>query len=113
MLLEQTLKRIASLSLDNQDYENSLLALKCLFDISLSYAPQYAKLLKLTGRPHDALDIHAEYIEHFPDDLEQMLEMAALYQELGIEDGVKLLTDHILVKDPTNATALQIRRPHA
>ena len=113
LLLEQTLKRIASLSLDNQDYENSLLALKCLFDISLSYAPQYAKLLKLTGHPHDALDIYAEYIEYFPDDLEQMLEMAALYQELGIEDGVKLLTDHILVKDPTNATALQIRRPHA
>lgn len=112
-LLEVTLKRIASISIASNDHENGLLALQCLNDLSVAYGPQYAKLLKLTQHPHDALDAYARYIEQFPYDTKTMLEMAALYGELAIPEGVMLLTEHILERDPDNITARQLRASHA
>jgi len=112
-LLEVTLKRIASVSIAGNDHENGLLALQCLNDLSVAYAPQYAKLLKLTDHPHDALDVYARYIEQFPYDTKTMLEMAALYGELAIPEGVMLLTEHILEREPDNITARQLRASHA
>lgn len=112
-LVEQTLKRVASLSLSIHDIGNGLLALQCLNDLSVEYAPQYAKMLKLTNQPNEALDVYASYVERFPEDTRTMLEMATLYGELSIKEGVLLLTGYILERDPENITARQLRDAHA
>lgn len=112
-LLESTLKRIASISIADRDMENGLLALQCLTDMSIQYAPQYAKMLKLTNNTNDALDVYAGYVERFPNDTRTMLEMATLYGELSIKEGVQLLTGYILERDPENITAQQLRDAHA
>lgn len=112
-LVEQTLKRVTSLSLSIHDIGNGLLALQCLNDMSIEYAPQYAKMLKLTKQSNEALDVYASYVERFPEDTRTMLEMAALYGELSIKEGVLLLTGYILERDPENITAQQLRDAHA
>lgn len=109
-ILQDSLSRIASLSLSNNDMENAGLALQCLADLSDTYIPKYAEFLYLTEKIDEALEIYAQYLGKYPDDLQTMLKLGTIYKDLNSPDGVKMVVDHVLQKDPNNQTALSLQQ---
>lgn len=108
--LEDALRRISSVSLQLNELENARLALDCLYRLSPVYASQYAELLRIIGRPGDALAVYQDYLGRCPQDHGVVLRLADLCRELGnIEDAV-VLVDHVLQADPKNSAAAALRQ---
>ncbi len=108
-LLEDALGRISSLCLARDDLDNARLAFDCLSQISPGYLPQYAELMRITGRMDEAAELYARYLEQVPEDLSTMLRLGRLYQESGVIDGARWAFDHVLERDPDNRAARSLR----
>ena len=108
-LLEDALSRISSLCLARDDFDNARLAFDCLSQISPGYLPQYAELMRITGRMDEAAELYARYLEQIPEDLSTMLRLGRLYQESGIIDGARWAFEHVLERDPDNRAARSLR----
>ena len=104
-LMEDVLRRVASVSLAKGDAADALLALNCLAAVSPGYLLQYADLLRLTGDHRRALDTYADYLDKVPQDLSAMMKLGLFYRELGIREGVELMFNQIITLDPTNQAA--------
>ncbi len=104
-LTEVALSRIASLSLQLNDQENSLLAFECLAGLSPAYLPQYAALLEALGRFADAADVYANYLEKVPEDRQIMLRLGQLYLKAGAAEAAATMFRFLLEKDPGNSAA--------
>jgi len=109
-LLEDALQRVCSIALEQRDQENAVLALQCLYDLSVSYGPQYARILALTGRINEALEIYAQYLGQMPDDIDAMLALGRLYRQLDFPDGVAMAVEHVLARSPDNPQALELKK---
>jgi len=109
LFLEDALQQICSLSLENGEKESAILALQCLYELSISYGPQYAKILSITGQTDKALEIYAEYLGKIPDDIDTMLALGNLYRQLNFPDGVSMVVDHVLERVPDNPQALELQ----
>ena len=109
LLLEDALQHICSISLDQGEEESAILALQCLYDLSVTYGPQYAKILTLTGQADQALDVYADYLGKIPDDIDAMLALGNLYRQLNFSDGVAMVVEHVLKLAPDNPQALELR----
>ncbi len=109
-ILEDSLLRITSLSLSSGDIENAQLALQCLTDISISHMPTYADFLYRTGQKDQALGVYAEYLGKVPEDLPTMLKLGQIYKELNSREGVKMVTDYVLEREPDNQTAINLQQ---
>ncbi len=107
--LEDSLSRIASLSISLNDLHNAQLALQCLADLSIEHMPTYAEFLYLAGEKDLALDIYADYLGKAPEDLKTMLKLGQIYKEMESKDGVKMIVDYVLERDPNNQTALNLK----
>lgn len=103
--IEDSLKRITSLSLSLEDFENALNALECLANISPVYKPKYADLLWVLGENRQALDLYADYFDRVPGDLANMLKLGNYYKELNLPEGVLMAANYILEKEPDNQAA--------
>ncbi len=108
-LLEDALSRISSLCLARDDLDNARLAFDCLSQISPGYLPQYAELMRITGRMDEAAELYARYLEQVPEDLSTMLRLGRLYQENGVIDGACWAFDYVLERDPDNRAARSLR----
>ncbi len=108
-LLEDALSRISSLCLAHDDFDNARLAFDCLSQISPGYLPQYAELMRITGRMDEAVELYARYLEQVPEDLSTMLRLGRLYQENGVIDGARWAFDYVLEHDPDNRAAHSLR----
>ena len=104
-LIEESLSRLCNLLLNRQDYDSALLALEALTHLSPTYMPQYAELLRLTGKTEQALDEYARYFNFVPNDTRTMFKLARLYRDLGSSDGAQAVLQHILEHEPENETA--------
>ena len=104
-LLEDALSRISSLCLARDDFDNARLAFDCLSQISPGYLPQYAELMRITGRMDEAVELYARYLEQVPEDLSTMLRLGRLYQENGVIDGARWAFNYVLERDPDNRAA--------
>ena len=82
---------------------NCLLALECLTDLSLNYAPAYARLLKLTNNHDSAICVYETYLQAFPGDAQVMLDLGKLYDQTGARDKAREMFQHIIEID-TNQT---------
>ena len=107
-VLEESLNRVAALSLNAGDSGNAALALGCLASLSPVYRPHYAEILRLRGDIQGALDAYGSYLEQAPDDLGALLRLGRLYLELGARDSARLAFEHILAKDPADRAARQL-----
>jgi tetratricopeptide (TPR) repeat protein/uncharacterized Rossmann fold enzyme len=107
-LTEEALNRIGALSLESQNYDNALMAMECLVNISPVYQPKYAELLKLLGRFMEAADVYGDYLEKVPDDLSAMLELGRLYRDMNVKEAAGMAFRHVLEKDPENRDALAL-----
>lgn len=108
-LLEDALSRISSLCLAHDDFDNARLAFDCLSQISSGYLPQYAELMRITGRMDEAAELYARYLEQVPEDISTMLRLGRLYQENGVIDGARWAFDYVLQRDPDNRAARSLR----
>jgi len=103
--LEDALNRIIVISLENQDLENALFSLSIQCQISFTYKPRYAELLRITGQIQKAIDVYTEYLSLVPHDLTTMLKLGLLYKKIGHTEGAHWVFKHILDHDPDNETA--------
>ncbi|MCF6211285.1 MAG: DUF115 domain-containing protein [Gammaproteobacteria bacterium] len=108
-LLEDALSRISSLCLAHDDFDNARLAFDCLSQISPGHLPQYAELMRITGRMDEAAELYARYLEQVPEDLSTMLRLGRLYQENDVIDGARWAFDYVLQRDPDNRAARSLR----
>ncbi|WJW74586.1 DUF115 domain-containing protein [Thiohalobacter sp. IOR34] len=104
-LLEEALRRITALSLEQGDYASALLALDCLGQIAAAYLPQQAELLKISGDACQAAEVYARYLEQVPEDHSAMLKLGQLYQEQGILEGARWAFEQVLAQDAGNRAA--------
>ncbi len=108
-VLEDALHHVCTIALDNGQQDSAVLALQCLYALSMHYGPQYARILALTGRVDEALDVYADYLGQTPNDINAMLALGNLYRQLNFPDGVAMVVDHVLAQAPGNPEALQLQ----
>jgi len=107
-LLEDALLRVLSISLETHQAENACSALDCLSLISPVYKPQYAEMLKLLGRPIEAVDVYNDYLAAFPDQVYIQLKLARLYFDIGILEAARMMLNYILERTSENESALAL-----
>jgi len=108
-LLEEALQQIVSLSIAQEKHSETLLALKCLSQISPIYLPHYAESSRLTSDIIEAIDSYTAYIEFFPDDMVSKLKLAHLYIDIKVYEAADMMLDLIIDKDPNMETAIQLK----
>lgn len=108
-LLEESLKRIAHLSLDRLDLDNAALALECLGHISPNYLAQYADVLRLNNQFQQAAEAYTQYLDNAPDDLATVIKLGQLHQDAGNTEVALQIFDYVLERDPANLAARQLR----
>jgi hypothetical protein len=107
--LEDALRRMSFITLHEGDGDSALQVLDVLSALSPVYEPQYAELLRLTGRVDDAIGVYTDYLQRAPNDLGTMLKLGKLFQDSGALESAQLAYDYILNKDPDNNTARQLQ----
>ncbi len=108
IFIEDALMRISSISLQNKDIENALLALENLAYLSPSHLIKFADLLRLTGQHEKALNTYLDYIEQVPNDINSLFKTGQYYQKLGIEEGAEAMWRQVLQLDPANKAAKKL-----
>lgn len=105
--LEDALAQMGTLLIDAGDADNATVALECLSHISPVYMPQYAEILRITGRIKESLEEYAKYIELMPGDINALHKLGQLYLDLESFDGARLVYEHILNISPSDKVAHQ------
>lgn len=105
---ELALNRIFKISSLSDDISNCLLALECLTDLSLNYAPAYARLLTLTNDHDSAISIYETYLHAFPNDTQVMLDLGKLYYQTGTRDKARGIFQHIVDIDTHQTEARKL-----
>ena len=107
-LVEEALRRVAVLSLEQHQIDMALLALECLSNASVNYKPKYADLLAAFGELQLAADVYTDYLELVPSDLNAMLKLGINYQKMGESDAANTVFSLILEQDPENVSAQEL-----
>lgn len=106
--LEDALRHMSAIAINQGDTQNALLILDALTSLSPNYAPQYAELLRITGNLQAAADLYTDYLQRAPHDISSFMRLGKLYQDAGAIDSAIWIYRHIVTGDPTNETALQL-----
>lgn len=107
-ILEEGLRSIAFLCLRLDDHENALLALDRLSAISPVYLQVLGDTYRAIGDHPRALEVYADYLEEVPEDIAAMVNLGCYYNELGVEDGARLMFSHALELEPENQAVKQL-----
>jgi len=99
------LQQIANLYLKLSLHAEAEAALKKLSMISHEYTPQYAKILRLRGKPQESIDVYSQYLTEQPTDIEAWLELGKLYLNSNSNESAKIAFQCILQQDPTHILA--------
>ena len=108
-LWEEALLRITSLSIEQDDHDNALLALRCLSELSPIYLPYYAEACRISGNMVEAIDSYNKFIGFFPDDTVSKLQLTHLYMEIKVYDAAEMMIDHLLSHNPSMDAAQQLK----
>jgi len=103
---ESALKRIAFITLNNNQLEYAHKTLQILSELSPSYLPQVAELYLLTKNYSNALETYTKYLEYNSSEITILLKVGKLYEDQEIIDGAIFIYKHILEIDPNNQVAL-------
>ena len=104
-IMESTLIRLAVLMMSKDNPTQALLFLNMLSEISPSYMPHYAEMLRIHNEQQSAIDVYTEYLAQAPGDLAAMMKLGMLYHNLGIQEGAGYIFSHIIEQDPHNEAA--------
>jgi tetratricopeptide (TPR) repeat protein len=108
-LLEEALLRIASISLEQHNQKNALLAMDCLTQISPIYLPYKAELARILGDFILAIDSYNAYINFFPEDILNKLKLTALYIDIKVYEAAELMLEHLLQIAPDLESAIDLK----
>ncbi|MGZ5056024.1 MAG: 6-hydroxymethylpterin diphosphokinase MptE-like protein [Methylobacter sp.] len=108
-LLEEALLRIASISLEQHNQQNALLAMDCLSQISPTYLPYKAELARILGDFILAIDSYNAYINFFPEDILNKLKLTALYIDIKVYEAAELMLEHLLQIVPNLEAAIALK----
>jgi hypothetical protein len=108
-LLEEALLRIASISLEQHNPKNALLAMDCLTQISPVYLPYKAELARILGDFILAIDSYNAYINFFPEDILNKLKLTALYIDIKVYEAAELMLEHLLQIAPDLESAIDLK----
>jgi tetratricopeptide (TPR) repeat protein len=103
--LEDALGRMIGIAMEAQRYDQALLILQTLADLSPSYQPQLAELLRLNGDIDAAISTYNRYLSQAPSDLVCMLRLGRLYQSIGSKEAARTAFDYVLQQEPENTAA--------
>lgn len=103
--LEDGLRRMVLIAMTAKRSDQALLIFDTLSSLSPAYQPQYAELLKLSGRTDDAIAVYSNYLSRAPGDLVSMLRLGRLYQTIGADEAALTAFNYVLEQDPDNETA--------
>ncbi len=103
--LEDGLRRMVVIAMAEEWFEQALLILETLAGLAPTYEPQYAELLRLSGKPEAAADVYTNYLSKAPQDSAVMLRLGKLYQSMGVTDAAKTAFNYVLQNEPENRTA--------
>ncbi|MGZ4953848.1 MAG: 6-hydroxymethylpterin diphosphokinase MptE-like protein [Methylobacter sp.] len=111
-LLEEALLRIAVISINTNDTNNTnaYLSLQCLSQINPFYLPFYAEIVRLRGDTLTAIDAYNHYISRFSEDILVQMKLTMLYIENKTYDAAELMLDHILTNTPDSKTAIDLKK---
>lgn len=107
-VLEDALKRILVISLDQRNAENALLVLDCLSAISPTYQPKYGELLRMTGNLEQAVAVYSDYLPKVPGDLDAMVNLGQIYRQAGQQEAARLAAENVLSRDSGHQGALTL-----
>ncbi|MFA5984414.1 MAG: 6-hydroxymethylpterin diphosphokinase MptE-like protein [Methylococcaceae bacterium] len=108
-LLEDALLRIANISIEHNNIDNSCMSLQCLSQINPAYLPFYAEVQRLSGELLPAIDSYNAYIAQFPEDLLVQIKLATLFLDNGIYDAASMMLDYTLSKQPALEAAIALK----
>ena len=77
-----------------------------IIQYSDEYLPHYAQVLKLSGKPQEALNVYLDYLEKYPEDIPVLLKLGIFLAEVGQIDGAKSCFQNVLDLDSENQAAL-------
>lgn len=111
-LLEEALLRIAVISINTNDANNTnaYLSLQCLSQVNPFYLPFYAEIARLHGDILTAIDAYNHYISQFPEDTLVQMKLTTLYIENKTYDAAELMLDYILTKTPDSKTTTDLKK---
>lgn len=104
-LTENERLQIAKLALELNQSNKAEQKLKELAEISDSYMPNYAHILKLHGKLELALETYNAYLENNNSDIKVWLVLGKLYLELDAPDIATIAFNQVLELDPQNVDA--------
>lgn len=105
--IESALKRIAIITLNNNQLEYAHDTLQILSNLSPLYYTQLAELYMLTRNYKDAIDAYSSYLDYNSSDIAVLMKIADLYKKQNIIDGVRFIYERILELEPDNKIILE------
>jgi len=103
--LEDALRRMCYISLEQQDIQTALMILDALVLVSPVYQPQYAEALRMAGQLQQAVDVYTDYLHKVPSDLATMLKLGQLLQNAGAMQAARESYNYVLSQSPDNRVA--------
>ena len=90
---ELALRRLVILAMEMGDLDSAADALALLSELSLAYVPHLAELMRIRGRPADAIELYTYYLSRVPHDGQTLAALGRLYQDIGFEEGARWALD--------------------
>jgi len=103
--VEDALRRMSFISLEQQDIQTALLSLDALSLASPVYQPQYAEALRIAGHLQEAVNVYTDYLQKVPNDLATMLKLGQLLQNAGAIQAARESYNYVLSHAPDNRVA--------
>ncbi|WP_076410825.1 motility associated factor glycosyltransferase family protein [Shewanella sp. UCD-KL12] len=102
---ETILKQIIHLALMQSNLKLAEDNYAKIVSYSDEYLPHYAHVLKLSGKPQEALNIYLDYLDKYPEDIPVLLKLGIFLAEVGQIEGAKSAFLQALDVDPNNHAA--------
>lgn len=102
VLLELSLRQILFIAKTHDDYKLSLQALECLEGLSNTYLKYHAEVLLQLGNVREALDKLADYHDHFPDDIDNLVRIVEIYHLNGNDEQARTILGELLQAYPSH-----------
>lgn len=103
--VEDALRRMVYLSLEERELDSAIAGLNALSSLSPTYEPQYAEVLRMAGRLQEAVDVYTDYLSKVPSDITTMMKLGRLLQDAGAIQAARESYNYVLSISPDNQAA--------
>lgn len=104
-LEEDELKQIAHLALKLRMPDLAESSLAMLINFNDVYLPRYAQLLEIIGKEKLAIDAYIQYLETYPKDEFNWVELAELFNKVGAKESAQMAYIKVIELSPDNQIA--------